>query len=153
MMMIKSPCILVCKLENDVCIGCKRTKEEITMWTKYTDEEKQNVLMKLIVNKHNEINHLFETGQDIPQELTENFVTFPLKKVVITRLTVRQKRKYSVPAKYSSYTQYELFIDDKSVYEFVLHERFKTLKQFVEWAKKKYDFTEYKLLKMGSHNI
>jgi uncharacterized protein len=121
--MVKSPCILVCKLENDVCVGCKRTKEEITMWTKYTDEEKQNVLLKLN------------------------------KKVVITRLTVREKRKYSVPAKYSSYTQCELFIDDKSVYEFVLHERFKTLKQFVEWAKKKYDFTEYKLLKMGSHNI
>jgi predicted Fe-S protein YdhL (DUF1289 family) len=121
--MVKSPCILVCKLENDVCIGCKRTKEEITMWTKYSDEEKQNVLSK------------------------QN------KKVIITRLRVREKRKYSVPAKYSSHTQYELFIDEKSVYVCVLNERFRTLKQFVEWSKKKYNFSEYSIFNMGSHNI
>lgn len=52
--MVKSPCILVCKLENDVCIGCKRTKEEITLWTKYTDEEKQKVLDR-IKNKNEKL--------------------------------------------------------------------------------------------------
>lgn len=36
-----SPCINICKLdENQVCIGCYRTINEIANWTKYTDEEK-----------------------------------------------------------------------------------------------------------------
>lgn len=45
--MVKSPCILVCTLENDVCIGCHRTKEEISKWSKMTDEEKQKVLDRI----------------------------------------------------------------------------------------------------------
>jgi len=45
--MVKSPCLFICTLEKDVCIGCKRTKEEISKWSKYTDEEKQKVLDRL----------------------------------------------------------------------------------------------------------
>jgi len=45
--MIKSPCKFICTLENDVCIGCHRTKEEISKWSKYSDEEKQKVLDRL----------------------------------------------------------------------------------------------------------
>ncbi len=50
--MVKSPCILVCTLQDDICIGCKRTKEEITKWMKYTDEEKQKVLDRLKNDKN-----------------------------------------------------------------------------------------------------
>jgi len=42
---VNSPCINICKLdENKICIGCYRTLDEIANWTKYTDEEKQNII-------------------------------------------------------------------------------------------------------------
>jgi predicted Fe-S protein YdhL (DUF1289 family) len=37
---ILSPCIRVCKLRNDSCIGCLRTIEEIRNWSIMNDEEK-----------------------------------------------------------------------------------------------------------------
>lgn len=52
--MVKSPCIFVCTLENDVCIGCKRTKDEISKWSKYSDEEKQKVIDRLNKLKNEE---------------------------------------------------------------------------------------------------
>lgn len=45
--MVKSPCKFICTLENEVCIGCGRTREEISKWSKYTDEEKVKVLRRL----------------------------------------------------------------------------------------------------------
>jgi hypothetical protein len=45
---LKSPCILVCQLdENNVCKGCFRTGEEISMWMFYTDEQRDEILEKL----------------------------------------------------------------------------------------------------------
>lgn len=41
--LVESPCIDVCKIENDVCIGCGRTLEEIAHWSEMTDEEKEQV--------------------------------------------------------------------------------------------------------------
>ena len=38
---VESPCINVCKIENDVCIGCGRTLEEIAHWTSMTNEERR----------------------------------------------------------------------------------------------------------------
>ena len=44
-MPISTPCINVCSLdENKICIGCKRTKEEITNWTKYSEEERKKII-------------------------------------------------------------------------------------------------------------
>ena len=37
--MIHSPCIGVCTLVNDVCVGCYRTKEQIGDWLHYTKEK------------------------------------------------------------------------------------------------------------------
>lgn len=46
--MIKSPCKYICTLdENGVCIGCYRTKDEISKWRSMTDEEKQKVLDRI----------------------------------------------------------------------------------------------------------
>ncbi len=43
--MVESPCEKICYLDSDdVCIGCKRTRDEIRMWMKYTDEEKLQVI-------------------------------------------------------------------------------------------------------------
>lgn len=46
--MVTSPCINICRLDdNKICVGCNRTIEEITAWTKYTDKEKLEVLGKI----------------------------------------------------------------------------------------------------------
>ena len=44
---IKSPCIQQCCLnDDDMCVGCYRTVEEITLWSlsKTTREQKQTIL-------------------------------------------------------------------------------------------------------------
>jgi len=47
--MVKSPCKFICTLEKDICIGCKRTKEEISKWKNMTDNEKQKVLDRIFL--------------------------------------------------------------------------------------------------------
>ena len=43
--MISSPCVQECTINHmGVCVGCRRTLEEITDWYKLTDLEKQTVL-------------------------------------------------------------------------------------------------------------
>jgi uncharacterized protein len=42
-----SPCIKQCKLVNDICTGCKRTKQEITNWTRYTDEQRSKIIGRI----------------------------------------------------------------------------------------------------------
>lgn len=44
---ISSPCIGICKLENEICIGCSRTKEHIINWKKYSEEERKNIMKTL----------------------------------------------------------------------------------------------------------
>jgi hypothetical protein len=41
----QSPCISVCALdENDICVGCYRSAEEITDWFMLAPEDKREVL-------------------------------------------------------------------------------------------------------------
>ena len=40
---VESPCINVCKIENDVCVGCGRTLEEIAHWSEMNDADKEYV--------------------------------------------------------------------------------------------------------------
>ncbi|MGR6872737.1 DUF1289 domain-containing protein [Pseudomonas sp. HK3] len=43
--MVKSPCVAICALdENDMCIGCYRTGDEITNWGTMDNTEKAKVL-------------------------------------------------------------------------------------------------------------
>ena len=44
---IESPCISVCRMENEVCVGCGRTIDDITNWYDMTDDEKQAVLNRI----------------------------------------------------------------------------------------------------------
>ena len=41
---MKTPCVKICKLIDSVCIGCGRTSEQITMWSKYTDKEREKII-------------------------------------------------------------------------------------------------------------
>lgn len=45
----ESPCVRKCHiLEGDTtCLGCRRTREEISQWTKMTPEQRQQVLQRL----------------------------------------------------------------------------------------------------------
>ncbi|MFT7110026.1 MAG: putative Fe-S protein YdhL (DUF1289 family) [Psychrobacter glaciei] len=46
--MVKSPCIAVCALdENDLCIGCYRTGQEITDWGEMDNLKKAEVMKKV----------------------------------------------------------------------------------------------------------
>ena len=45
--LIESPCISVCRYDNEVCVGCGRTVDEIINWYDMTDDEKQAVLNRL----------------------------------------------------------------------------------------------------------
>ena len=46
---MKSPCVNVCVIDpiSSFCIGCGRTTEEITHWTKYTDKQRKTVTLGL----------------------------------------------------------------------------------------------------------
>ena len=46
-MSVESPCVHICKIESDVCVGCKRTLDEITDWYKLTDQQKVLILDKI----------------------------------------------------------------------------------------------------------
>ena len=48
-MIVKSPCINVCKLNptNNLCEGCLRTSDEISNWSKYTENKKNNIIATL----------------------------------------------------------------------------------------------------------
>ncbi|MBW4936164.1 DUF1289 domain-containing protein [Marinobacter sp. F4206] len=49
---VRSPCIQVCALdENDMCIGCQRTGDEILRWTQMTNEERREVLRNVAIRE------------------------------------------------------------------------------------------------------
>lgn len=43
----ESPCVSVCRYENEVCVGCGRTIDEVVEWYNFTDDEKQAVLNRI----------------------------------------------------------------------------------------------------------
>ncbi len=46
---MESPCILVCSIDmkTGFCFGCGRTKDEIALWTSYTDAERRTIMASL----------------------------------------------------------------------------------------------------------
>lgn len=44
---MRSPCVKVCKLEKNVCIGCKRTLQEIASWSRYSKQQRQEIIQRL----------------------------------------------------------------------------------------------------------
>lgn len=45
---MKSPCINVCELDEDnICIGCGRSLDQILNWTDYTEEKRKKIIKSL----------------------------------------------------------------------------------------------------------
>ncbi|PSF14401.1 DUF1289 domain-containing protein [Marinobacter fuscus] len=45
---VRSPCVSVCALdEQEICIGCQRTGDEILRWSRMTDDERRLVLKEV----------------------------------------------------------------------------------------------------------
>lgn len=45
---IPSPCVDICALDDDdICIGCFRSGDEISQWGSMSNEEKQDTLRKV----------------------------------------------------------------------------------------------------------
>ena len=46
---VQSPCVKICLVhpEARICIGCHRTPDEITMWSRMSDDERRAVLAEL----------------------------------------------------------------------------------------------------------
>ena len=47
--MVESPCTSVCEIDpkNGLCKGCRRTKDEIFNWLRYSDVDKRRVLLTI----------------------------------------------------------------------------------------------------------
>ena len=44
---VPSPCKNICKLENNICVGCGRSKRDIKNWSNYNDETKFQIIQKI----------------------------------------------------------------------------------------------------------
>jgi len=47
MTIVESPCIGICELKDNICIGCNRTVEQITNWETMSRKEKEKVISAL----------------------------------------------------------------------------------------------------------
>lgn len=45
---VKSPCVQICVLDEELghCIGCGRTRAEIWKWTRATEDEKRDIVLR-----------------------------------------------------------------------------------------------------------
>ena len=50
---VPSPCIKVCRIEDGLCVGCKRTLDEIRDWMILSDYEQNKLLHELMWRKEN----------------------------------------------------------------------------------------------------
>ena len=50
-----SPCVSICNVEGNLCIGCGRTLDEIASWTEMTREQRQEVLERIERDKVNNL--------------------------------------------------------------------------------------------------
>ena len=44
---IVSPCQNVCKIENNICVGCFRTLEQISNWSQLSDQKRHKIIKSL----------------------------------------------------------------------------------------------------------
>lgn len=47
----RSPCIRVCRLVNDVCVGCQRSSGEISAWGKMTEDQQKSLTLRILAQR------------------------------------------------------------------------------------------------------
>ena len=47
-MSTKNPCISICKFDDDICIGCGRSKREVKSWKKMDKDERRSVVAESV---------------------------------------------------------------------------------------------------------
>ena len=52
---MKSPCIKVCQMDpqHGLCLGCRRTLDEIARWASFTHQQREAILAQLPGRKSN----------------------------------------------------------------------------------------------------
>lgn len=53
--LIPNPCKSICKIKDDVCIGCKRTVEEIKDWSILSNDEKTKIIIRIKNDTENDL--------------------------------------------------------------------------------------------------
>ena len=41
---VQSPCVDVCRMDGELCVGCYRTLDEIVRWSSASDDDKREIL-------------------------------------------------------------------------------------------------------------
>ena len=62
----QSPCIGVCALEGDTCLGCLRTIFEIQRWGSYSAEEKAVIMWRVKERGRSRQEIRYRKTEDIP---------------------------------------------------------------------------------------
>jgi predicted Fe-S protein YdhL (DUF1289 family) len=53
-MLVPNPCVSICMIKNGICVGCQRTRFEISRWPRLTNEERQRVIARISVDKRSD---------------------------------------------------------------------------------------------------
>ena len=62
---LRSPCVSICALdENNVCLGCYRTGQEITDWGSMTNDQRREV-MQLVGERERAAMNLFSVDPSV----------------------------------------------------------------------------------------
>ena len=48
-----TPCVNICQMVNNRCVGCGRTLEEIANWSTYNNQQRQLIMTRLQNEKNN----------------------------------------------------------------------------------------------------
>ena len=88
--MVDSPCNDTCAtdLESELCIGCGRTKDEISNWLIYSDEQKKSVLQDLKRRNNIDTRERYMLNNITMDNLINSFkkYTFPISLILILAL-------------------------------------------------------------------
>ncbi len=57
---MKTPCIAVCRKEDGICVGCKRTVSEINQWKSMTDQQRVVVMDRIKSDQNCAVNQNVE---------------------------------------------------------------------------------------------
>lgn len=71
---MKTPCIKVCKVSEGKCLGCGRTLEQIRLWSKYTEEERERIMEKVKMDYQIALNLIQEDYNESDYEPIEEWV-------------------------------------------------------------------------------